>query len=134
MPMGRSKALLRRARPAAGRRLIKNEKRIGRPRQGRRLRIPRSARRAVAGIAQIALLAMAARTTLRGRRGRFFAVVIVDRGVGVVGSIIDVLLDILDALFEFDDGLAHAAGDLRKARPKEQEGYNPDDDDFRSTR
>jgi hypothetical protein len=80
---------------------------------------------------------MAARTTLRGRRGRrgrFFAVVIVDGGDRVVGSIINVILDILDALFEFDNGLAHTAGDLRKARPKEQEGYNPDDDDFRSTR
>ena len=50
------------------------------------------------------------------------------------GSIVDVLLDILDALFKFDDGLAHAAGALRKARPKEQEGYKPDDDEFRSTR
>ena len=55
-------------------------------------------------------------------------------GGGVVGGIINVLLDILDALFEFDDGLTHTTGDLRKARPKEQEGYNPDDDDFRSTR
>ena len=109
------------------------KKRNGRGRQGRRLKIPRSTRRTVAGIAQIALVAMP-RTALRGWRRRFFAVVIVDRGIGVVGSIIDVLLDILDALFEFDDGLAHAAGDLRKARPKEQEGYNPDDDDFRSTR
>jgi len=73
-------------------------------------------------------------TALRRWRRRFFAIVIVNRGGGVVGSIIDVLLDILDALFELDDGLAHAAGDLRKAGPKEQEGYNPDDDDFRSTR
>jgi len=74
------------------------------------------------------------RTALRRWRSRFFAVVIVDRGDGIVGGIIDVLLDILDALFKFDDGLAHAAGDLRKARPKEQEGYKPDDDEFRSTR
>ncbi len=124
----------------AGRRATPHQKRKTNRtlRQGRHLKIPRSTRRTVAGIAQITLVAIA-RTAfglagLRGWRGRFFAVVIVDRGGGVVGSIINVLLDIFDALFEFDDGLAHAASDLRKARPKKQESYNPDDDDFRSTR